>query len=133
MSYLIFTTNTASDDEEAYSETNITSSVVTDGLLNQNKASNDDTDAFSNNEDENENSGQTDGQLTSSYPVDSCLQPVDIDQEILDTNGKIFCQAPGKNMIPKCIFKEAGIDAMAFPYMLPDGQFGLSMDREEIL
>ena len=67
---------------------------------------------------------------TPPYPVHSCLQPLDVGQEYLDTNGKIFCLAPAENQVPKSVFREEGIDAMAFPWLLPDGQYGLSMKRD---
>lgn len=65
-----------------------------------------------------------------SYPEETCLQPIDLGQEVLDTDGKIFCLAPGENQIPKSVFREIGIDAMAFPHLHPSGDFGFSMDRQ---
>ena len=62
-------------------------------------------------------------------PVETCFQPVDIGQDILDTN-KIICLAPAEKNKPENIFQEKGSDVMAFPALLPDGQFGLFEDRE---
>lgn len=45
-------------------------------------------------------------------------------QEVLGTDGKIFCLAPGESQIPKSVFRENGINAMAFPHLHPGGDFG---------
>lgn len=63
------------------------------------------------------------------YPIETCVQPLDLGQEVLDTNGKIFYVAQAEKQTPKSIFKDEGIDAMSFPHLLPDGDFGFSMER----
>lgn len=70
------------------------------------------------------------GEIVSDFLVESCLQHLDLGQEHLDTTDKIFCIAPGGNQQPQNMFTEKGIDAMAFPVLLPDGKFGISADRE---
>ncbi|XP_061193261.1 uncharacterized protein LOC133201474 [Saccostrea echinata] len=62
-------------------------------------------------------------------PVEKCSQPVDLGQEYLDTENKVFCIAPGENQTPQSIFQEKGADAMAFPNLYPDGKFGYFEDR----
>jgi len=63
------------------------------------------------------------------YPVETCFQPLDIGQEFLDTNNKIFCLAPGEGQTPQSIFQEKGSDAMAFPTLHPSGRFGFHENR----
>lgn len=59
-----------------------------------------------------------------SYPEETCLQPICLGQEVLGTDWKIFCLAPGESQIPKSVFREIGINAMAFPHLHPGGDFG---------
>ena len=62
-------------------------------------------------------------------PVETCFQPIDIGQDILDAN-KTLCIAPAENQNPQNIFREEGSDLMAFPTLLLDGHFGLFEQRE---
>jgi hypothetical protein len=58
-------------------------------------------------------------------PSDTCLQTVDIGQEILDQYfDKIFCVAPGEGNTPVSMLKEEGNEAMSFPVQFPEGTFG---------
>ena len=66
---------------------------------------------------------------TAGLPVESCFQPVDIGQDVLDSS-KTLCIAPAENQTPQNIFTEDGAEAMAFPNLLPDGHFGLFESRE---
>ncbi|CAC5419611.1 unnamed protein product [Mytilus coruscus] len=91
-------------------KTNYSETVSDDAVVNDQSKDNEDND-------------------NAAYPVETCLQPIDLGQEILDTDGKVFTLAPGENQIPKSIFKEEGIDAMGFPHLHPGGKFGYSMDR----
>ncbi|XP_071151504.1 uncharacterized protein [Mytilus edulis] len=94
------------------------------------ESKNNDSGTISEDEGENEQSKDIEDNDIAAYPVDTCLQPIDLGQEILDTDGKVFCLAPGENQISKSIFKEKGIDAMAFPHLHPGGEFGYSMERQ---
>ncbi|XP_071122628.1 uncharacterized protein [Mytilus edulis] len=94
------------------------------------ESKNNDAGTISDDEGEHEQSKDIEDNDIAAYPVDTCLQPIDLGQEILDTDGKVFCLAPGENQIPKSIFKEKGIDAMAFPHLHPGGEFGYSMERQ---
>ena len=78
--------------------------------------------------DEDARTENNDVEEESNIPVETCFQPVDIGQDYLDTN-RTLCLAPSENQNPQNIFKESGADAMAFPTLLPDGNFGLSHDR----
>ncbi|CAG2193030.1 unnamed protein product [Mytilus edulis] len=58
-------------------------------------------------------------------PSDTCLQPVDIGQEILDQHfDHIFCVAPGEGNTPVRMLQEEGNEAMSFPVQFPEGSFG---------
>ncbi|XP_071142171.1 uncharacterized protein [Mytilus edulis] len=94
------------------------------------ESKNNDSGTISEDEGETEQSKDIEDNDIAAYPVDTCLQPIDLGQEILDTDGKVFCLATGENQIPKSIFKEKGIDAMAFPHLHPGGEFGYSMERQ---
>ncbi|XP_071150816.1 uncharacterized protein [Mytilus edulis] len=59
------------------------------------------------------------------FPSDTCLQPVDIGQEILDQYfDNIFCVAPGEGSTPVSMMTEVGNEAMSFPAQFPEGLFG---------
>ncbi|VDI36704.1 Hypothetical predicted protein [Mytilus galloprovincialis] len=59
------------------------------------------------------------------FPHDTCLQPVDIGQEMLDQHfDDIFCVAPGEGSTPVSMMQEQGNEAMSFPVQFPDGSFG---------
>ena len=84
-----------------------------------------DTDVESDNEQESESYDKE----AQTHPVETCSQPIDIGQEYLDTDEKVFCVAPGEGQIPQSIFHEKGADSMAFPALFPDGKFGFSEER----
>ncbi|XP_071177666.1 uncharacterized protein [Mytilus edulis] len=59
------------------------------------------------------------------FPSDTCLQPVDIGQEILDQHfDDIFCVAPGEGSTPVSMMTEVGNESMSFPAQFPEGLFG---------
>ncbi|XP_071176421.1 uncharacterized protein [Mytilus edulis] len=59
------------------------------------------------------------------FPSDTCLQPVDIGQEIMDQHfDDIFCVAPGEGSTPVSMIQEEGNEAMSFPAQFPEGSFG---------
>ena len=105
---------------------------IEDMLLDENSQDtvSKDNDETTVNNTEDENDDKTSANDLPSYPEETCLQPIDLGQEVLDTDGKIFCLAPGENQTPKSVFRENGIDAMAFPHLHPSGEFGFSMDRQ---
>lgn len=58
-------------------------------------------------------------------PSDTCLQPVDIGQEVLDQHfDDIFCVAPGEGSTPVSMLQEEGNEAMSFPVQFPEGTLG---------
>lgn len=73
--------------------------------------------------------GEKDDGSSVGLPVESCYQPMDLGQDVLDSN-KTLCIAPAENQTPQNIFTEEGLEAMAFPTLLPDGHNGLFEDRE---
>ncbi|XP_062618787.1 uncharacterized protein LOC134280394 [Saccostrea cucullata] len=64
------------------------------------------------------------------HPIETCSEPLDLGQEFLDTDNKIFCVAPGEGQTPQSIFQEKGAEAMAFPALLPNGKYGFSEERK---
>ncbi|CAG2255586.1 unnamed protein product [Mytilus edulis] len=59
------------------------------------------------------------------FPNDTCLQPVDKGQEMLDQHfDDIFCVAPGEGSTPVSMMQEKGNEAMSFPVQFPIGSFG---------
>ncbi|XP_071153640.1 uncharacterized protein [Mytilus edulis] len=66
-------------------------------------------------------------------PSDTCLQPVDLGQEILDQHFEdIFCVAPGEGNTPVSMLQEHGNEAMSFPVQFPEGSFG-SYDAKRLV
>ncbi|XP_062569279.1 uncharacterized protein LOC134231343 [Saccostrea cucullata] len=62
---------------------------------------------------------------------DSCLQPVDIGQEVLDHYfDDIYDIAPGEGNNPVRMLQEEGNEAKTFPYLFPSGQFSWNDNRE---
>ncbi|XP_069138832.1 uncharacterized protein [Argopecten irradians] len=64
-------------------------------------------------------------------PLDTCLQPADIGQEVLDQYfDKIFSVAPCEKNNPISMLMEKGVEAKAFPVLFPDGENVFSDDRD---
>ncbi|VDI50596.1 Hypothetical predicted protein, partial [Mytilus galloprovincialis] len=67
------------------------------------------------------------------FPSDTCLQPVDIGQEILDQHfDDIFCVAPGEGSTPVSMMQEEGNEAMSFPAQFPKGSFGSYDSKRQV-
>ncbi|CAG2211667.1 unnamed protein product [Mytilus edulis] len=67
------------------------------------------------------------------FPSDTCLQPVDIGQEILDQHfDDIFCVAPGEGSTPVSMMQEEGNEAMSFPAQFPEGSFGSYDSKRQV-
>jgi len=63
--------------------------------------------------------------------LDTCFQSANIGQEILDQHfDKIISVAPCEKNNPISIFMEKGIEAKAFPILLPDGEHRFDDDRD---
>nr|XP_022298213.1 uncharacterized protein LOC111107339 [Crassostrea virginica] len=63
--------------------------------------------------------------------TDTCLQPVDIAQEVLDHYfDDIYDIAPGEGNNPVRLLQEYGNEAKTFPYLFPSGRFSWSEQRE---
>ncbi|XP_078320119.1 uncharacterized protein LOC111115941 [Crassostrea virginica] len=62
---------------------------------------------------------------------DTCLQPVDIAQEVLDHHfDDIYDIAPGEGKNPIRILQEPGNEAKTFPYLFPSGRFSWNDNRD---
>ncbi|XP_062618494.1 uncharacterized protein LOC134280069 [Saccostrea cucullata] len=63
--------------------------------------------------------------------TDTCLQPVDIAQEVLDHYfDDIYDIAPGEGNNPVRMLQEEGNEAKTFPYLFPSGRFSWNDNRE---
>eukprot|EP00105_Crassostrea_gigas_P043473 XP_019927621.1 PREDICTED: uncharacterized protein LOC105339877 [Crassostrea gigas] len=64
--------------------------------------------------------------------TDSCLQPVDIAQVVLDHYfDDIYDIAPGEGNNPIRMLQEPGNEAKTFPYLFPTGNFSWNDEREK--
>ncbi|XP_052678330.1 uncharacterized protein LOC128159314 [Crassostrea angulata] len=64
--------------------------------------------------------------------TDTCLQPLDIAQEVLDHFfDDIYSIAPGEGKNPVRMLQEPGNEAKSFPYLFPSGKFSWNDDRPE--
>ena len=61
-------------------------------------------------------------------PLDTCLQPVDIAQEVLDQES-IYCVAPAEGNRPVSILGVKDVEALSFPQQFPHGRFHYNTDR----
>ena len=63
--------------------------------------------------------------------IDTCLQPVDIAQEVLDHYfDDIYDIAPGEGNNPVRMLQEEGNEAKTFPYLFPSGRFSWNEQRD---
>ena len=102
-----------------------------DGDLVKNHSDEDERDSESDIQSEDEPTETSDNSCSNNHetPVETCFQPIDMGQEVLDNN-KTLCIAPAENQTQQNIFQEDDSDAMAFPTLLPNGHFGLFENRE---
>ena len=54
--------------------------------------------------------------------LESCLQPVDVGEEILSFSEGIYCVAPAEGKKPVSFFRTPKLEAMAFPVQFPTGE-----------
>ncbi|XP_062580569.1 uncharacterized protein LOC134242498 [Saccostrea cucullata] len=82
-------------------------------------------------EEENEESNENEDQMIA---FDTCLQPVDVAQEVLDHYfDDVYNIAPGEGKNPVRMLQEPGNEAKAFPYHFPSGRFSWSEERSQKL
>lgn len=63
---------------------------------------------------------------------DTCLQPVDVAQEVLDhCFDDVYNIAPGEGKNPIRMLQEPGNEAKAFPCLFPSGRFSWNEERSE--
>uniref|UniRef100_A0A669C7Z1 ATP-dependent DNA helicase n=1 Tax=Oreochromis niloticus TaxID=8128 RepID=A0A669C7Z1_ORENI len=63
------------------------------------------------------------------FALESCLQPVDISEEILCFTDNTYCVAPAERNSPVSFFRTPHLEAMAFPVQFPTGQNTLDEKR----
>ncbi|XP_062610660.1 uncharacterized protein LOC134272446 [Saccostrea cucullata] len=62
--------------------------------------------------------------------TDTCLQPVDVAQEVLDHYfDDVYNIAPGEGKNPVRMLQEEGNEAKSFPHLFPSGNFSWNEDR----
>ncbi|XP_062581675.1 uncharacterized protein LOC134243443 [Saccostrea cucullata] len=63
--------------------------------------------------------------------TDTCLQPVDVAQEVLDHYfDDVYNIAPGEGKNPIRMLQEEGNEAKSFPHLFPSGNFSWNEDRD---
>ncbi|XP_062594109.1 uncharacterized protein LOC134255598 [Saccostrea cucullata] len=63
--------------------------------------------------------------------TDTCLQPVDIAQEVLDHYfDDVYNLAPGEGQNPVRMLQEEGNEAKTFPYLFPTGKYSWNESRD---
>ncbi|XP_062604082.1 uncharacterized protein LOC134265873, partial [Saccostrea cucullata] len=63
--------------------------------------------------------------------TDTCLQPVDVAQEVLDHYfDDVYNIAPGEGKNPVRMLQEEGNEAKSFPHLFPSGNFSWNEDRD---
>nr|XP_054593099.1 uncharacterized protein LOC129159978 [Nothobranchius furzeri] len=63
------------------------------------------------------------------FALESCLQPLDIAEEILCYSDSTYCVAPAERNSPVSFFRTPKLEAMAFPVQFPTGQNTLDEPR----
>ncbi|XP_052690977.1 uncharacterized protein LOC128168860 [Crassostrea angulata] len=64
--------------------------------------------------------------------TDTCLQPVDIAQEVLDHYfDEVYNIAPGEGKNPVRMLQDEGNEAKSFPHLFPSGRFSWNEERDE--
>ena len=79
----------------------------------------------------NETRETIDEETNHALPHDTCLQPVDIGQEIIDQYfDQIFCFAPCEGNNPVSLLTEQGLETKCFPCLFPTGENLFGDDRD---
>ncbi|XP_069109227.1 repetitive organellar protein-like [Argopecten irradians] len=87
-----------------------------------------------NNDPTEESDEDNDDDKLHAMPLDTCLQPADIAQEILDQYfDQVFSVAPCEKNNPISLLMEKGIEAKAFPVLFPDGENVFSDERDTVI
>ncbi|XP_013855948.1 uncharacterized protein LOC106511752, partial [Austrofundulus limnaeus] len=79
--------------------------------------------------DEENDEGQESSLPNGGYALESCLQPLDIGEEMLAFNDNVYCVAPAEGNNPVSFFRTPKLEAMAFPVQFPTGQNTLDEQR----
>ncbi len=81
-------------------------------------------------EDVNDNEEETDEERLGGIPLDTCLQPANIGQEILDQYfDDVYCVAPCEGNNPIRLLMEESNEAKCFPVLFPRGEPVFSDER----
>lgn len=79
-----------------------------------------------------ENDPEHDDEIQSGVQYDTCLQPVDIGQEVLDHYfDDIYNIAPAEGKNPVRMLQENGNEAKSFPHLFPNGKNTGTKSREK--
>lgn len=79
-----------------------------------------------------ENDPEHDDEIQSGIQYDTCLQPVDIGQEVLDHYfDDIYNIAPAEGKNPVRMLQEKGNEAKSFPHLFPNGKNTWTESREK--
>nr|XP_022296821.1 uncharacterized protein LOC111106437 [Crassostrea virginica] len=90
-----------------------------------------DQSVFNQPEEENEETIEEQHDAIPEVVTDTCLQPVDIAQEVLDHYfDDVYNIAPGEGQNPIRMLQEEGNEAKTFPHLFPSGKFSWNESRE---
>ncbi|XP_062598312.1 uncharacterized protein LOC134259730, partial [Saccostrea cucullata] len=85
-----------------------------------------------NNEEKTENTNNSEENDEQMIAFDTCLQPVDVAQEVLDHYfDDVYNIAPGEGKNPVRMLQEPGNEAKTFPCHFPSGRFSWNEERSE--
>ncbi|XP_074656877.1 uncharacterized protein LOC141910064 [Tubulanus polymorphus] len=119
-------------DEESESEvlsTDKSSSNIDESCVNSLPTAKSEADKETNGTDSQE---ETEAENLHEMYMNSCLQPIDIGQEILDAHfNDILCLAPAENNSPIQILTDKENEAKSFPTLFPTGRFTYHAVRDE--
>ncbi|XP_041840411.1 uncharacterized protein LOC121639316 [Melanotaenia boesemani] len=104
--------------------------IEKDALCDAENEPQSDQDMQSDTEAEHRDDAEPDELPNGGFAIESCLQPVDISDEILGYTDSIYCVAPAERNDPVSFFKTPKLEAIAFPCQFPTGQNTIDEARE---
>lgn len=127
--------NPIPDENQSNTETKNTNASETDEMETNENLLQENTEMRNVNNTENET--ESDSFLTENLQgvqLDTCLQPADIGQNVLDLCfDQVFEISPAENNTPISVLQENGIEAKTFPAHFPTGKHTMSEERNEKL
>ncbi|XP_038135176.1 uncharacterized protein LOC119779572 [Cyprinodon tularosa] len=76
-----------------------------------------------------QNDGKEGDMPNGGFALESCLQPLDISEEILCFSDGAYCVAPAERNNPVSFFKTPNLESMSFPVQFPTGENTLDQKR----